>query len=276
MLLVILIVMAVLVSLKHEYYFKCPLAKFDFKVHILFETLPTIWTYQLGLLVNTAATHPAVTEALLAWSLKAKKKQQKKASWNQQISASLSLLSFLTLSRTRRWTWNRCIGVWTVLWTRTWHTSRSPHHLSRSLPWTSAACRPASSGRLCETTRARACLWAPSSRIKLMGWAGHWPRVLAAPYPFLSAAPPCPPSNANTGHPTGACSDRVPPRRPCQCPTSQYQEDPSQKLLSIVHPSKAIVTMGCLILAFQRKKAEVQLELGKLWQCTKSNEEKIK
>lgn len=98
-----------------------------------------------------------------------------------------------------------------------------------------------------------------------MGWAGCWPRVLAAPYPFLSAAPPCPPSNANTGLPTGACSDRVPPRRPCQCPTSQYQADPSQKLLSIVHPSKVIVTMGCLTLAFQRKKAEVQLELWKLW-----------
>ncbi len=102
-----------------------------------------------------------------------------------------------------------------------------------------------------------------------MGWAGCWSRVLAAPYPFLSAAPPCPPSNASTELPTGACSDRVPPRRPCQCPTSQYQEDPSQKLLSIVHPSKAIVTMGCLTLAFQRKKAEVQLELWKLWRCKK-------
>lgn len=107
-----------------------------------------------------------------------------------------------------------------------------------------------------------------------MGWAGRWPRVLAAPYPFLSAAPPFHPSNANTGLPTGACSDRVPPRRPCQCPTSQYQEDPSQKLLSIVRPYKAIVTIGCLILAFQRKKAEVQLELGKLWRCTKSKKEK--
>ncbi len=102
-----------------------------------------------------------------------------------------------------------------------------------------------------------------------MGWAGFWPRFLAAPYPFLSAALPCPPSNANTGPPTGACSDRVPSRRPCQCPTSQYQDDPSQKLLSIVHPSKAIVPMGCLTLAFQRKKAEVQLELRKLCQCKK-------
>lgn len=34
MVLVILIVMAGSVLLKH-YYFKCPLAKFDFKVHIL-------------------------------------------------------------------------------------------------------------------------------------------------------------------------------------------------------------------------------------------------
>lgn len=70
--------------------------------------------------------------------------------------------------RTRRWIWNRCIVVWTVFWTRTWPTSRSPAPLSRSLRWTSAACSPArplwsrarSPGG---TTRPRASLWPPSS-----------------------------------------------------------------------------------------------------------------
>ena len=71
--------------------------------------------------------------------------------------------------RTRRWIWNRCIVVWTVFWTRTWPTSRSPAPLSRSLRWTSAACSPARPlwcrGRSpCGTTRPRASLWPPSSQ----------------------------------------------------------------------------------------------------------------
>lgn len=153
--------------------------------------------------------------------------------------------AFLSIFRTKRWTWNRSTSVWTASWTRTWLTSSCRVSLSRSLPWTLAACSPANPWRPClfETTQPiggrRHSLWPPSSR-RVMGQEGHWAQPLAGPCPCPSAVPPCPLSAANTGHPTGGSSGRVQSRHPCQCPTNQCQEDPSQKPASPAtgHPSE--------------------------------------
>ena len=95
---------------------------------------------------------------------------------SQPLCPSLPPPSLSRPYRTRRWIWNRCTGVWTVLWTRTGLTSRSPARLSRSLRWTSAACSPASSWSLGGTTRPRPCLWPPFSRGRgvIMGVQGAW------------------------------------------------------------------------------------------------------
>lgn len=89
-------------------------------------------------------------------------------------SFSPFLVSYLSSStpssyRTRRWTWNRCIVVWTIFWTRTWPTSRSPVPLSRSLRWTSAACSPTRplwwwGQSPFGTTHHRVSLWLPFSQ----------------------------------------------------------------------------------------------------------------
>ena len=117
---------------------------------------------------------------------------------------------------------------------RTWCTSSCRANLSRSLPWTSAACSPASPwkaylhGITTQATTGGRSLWPPSSR-RDMGQEGHSAGALAEPSPYPSAAPPCPLSAANTGRPTGGSSDRAPSRR--QCHTSQCPEDPFQKPL---------------------------------------------
>ena len=152
---------------------------------------------------------------------------------------------FPSIFRTKRWTWSRSTSVWTASWTRTWPTSSCQASLSRSLPWTLAACSPASPWRPCllGTTQPiggrRGSLWPPSSR-RVMGQEGHWACPLAGPCPCPSAVPPCPLSAANTGRPMADSSGRVQSRHPCQCPTNQCQEDPSQKPMSLAtgHPSE--------------------------------------
>ena len=144
----------------------------------------------------------------------------------------VALAFFSSVSRTKRWTWNRSTSVWTASWTRTWPTSSCRASLSRSLPWTLAACSPASPWRPCllgTTHGGRGqCLWPPSCR-RVTCQEGHWVQRLAGPWPCPSAVPPCPLSAANTGRPTGVSSGRAQWRCPCQCPTNQCQEDPSQK-----------------------------------------------
>lgn len=152
--------------------------------------------------------------------------------------------------RTKRWTWSRCTGVWTVFWTRTWPTSRSPAPLSRSLRWTSAAQRPHwrllwGQGRT--TTHPRALLWPPSSqgrgaRLLLspsltMGgpWAGRCPRpraLAAARCRRSRTTHSAPLFSANTGRPTGGSSDRVLERPPCPSLTRQSPQDPDPKPLT--------------------------------------------
>lgn len=127
----------------------------------------------------------------------------------------------------------------------TWPTSSCQVSPSRSLPWTLAACSPASPWRLCqpETTRPiggyRGSLWPPSCR-KVMGLEGQWVQAPAGTCPCPSAVPPCPLFAANTGHPMEGCSGRAQSRHPCRCPTNQCQEDPSQKPVSPAtgHPSE--------------------------------------
>jgi len=139
--------------------------------------------------------------------------------------------------RTRRWTWSRSTSVSTACWTTTWPTSSCRASPSRSLPWTLAACSPASPWTPCprgttsHTGAARLCPSPPSCR-RALGKGGHWAALLAGACLCPWAAPPCRPSAANTGPPTGVSSDRAPSRRPCQCPTNQCQGDPSQKPLN--------------------------------------------
>lgn len=128
---------------------------------------------------------------------------------------------------------------------RTWPTSSYRASLLRSLPWTLVACSPANLWRPClheithPTAGGRRSPWPPSSK-RVTGQEGHWARLVAGPCHCHSAAPLCPPSAANTGHPTGGSSGRAHSRHPCQCPTNQCQEDTSQKPASPAteHPSE--------------------------------------